>query len=168
MADASIKKSLIETPLGLMLAVADEMALLSLEFTDTPPSSPGLCPPLSSIAEELALYFAGRLREFKTPFAMNGTPFQKQVWAELGQIPYGNTISYSMQAERIGRPSAMRAVALANAANRFAILIPCHRVIRANGELSGYGGGVFRKKWLLDHEKQHHFPACGLEWEIQR
>ncbi len=157
MAPGSFKSTYLDTPLGSMIAVADETTLHLLEFADCPnkidtPSETS--PPLVSIREELKLYFSGNLRKFKTPLFIKGTPFQKEVWAELLQIPYGQTISYSDQAIKIGRPTAARAIAQANGANRFAIVIPCHRVIRASGALSGYAGGVSRKQWLLNHEKK--------------
>jgi AraC family transcriptional regulator of adaptative response/methylated-DNA-[protein]-cysteine methyltransferase len=98
------------------------------------------------------LYFQGKLKEFKTPIALNGTPFQKQVWEELLKIPYGQTISYKDLAIAVGNPRGCRAVAQANGANNLAVIIPCHRVINHNGRIGGYGGGLDRKKWLLDLE----------------
>lgn len=157
MAPSSFKSAYLDTPLGPMIAMADEAYLHLLEFADCRSkieSIPGSSSPLLSIEEELNLYFAGKLREFKTPLSLTGTLFQKKAWAQLQQIPYGQTISYSDQAVRIGHPTATRAVAQANSVNRFAIVIPCHRVIRANGALSGYAGGVLRKQGLLDHEKR--------------
>ena len=100
-------------------------------------------------------YYAGTLKEFKTPLHLLGSPFQQEVWAELRRIPPGETRSYSDIATAMNRPSSQRAVANANGANQLAIVIPCHRVIQANGEIGGYGGGVSRKQWLLNHEKQN-------------
>ena len=108
---------------------------------------------LGSVRKELDAYFAGRLRVFKTPLAFEGTPFQHQVWTELCRIPYGETISYLELAKRIGNPKAVRAVGLANGANPIAIIVPCHRVIGANGSLTGYGGGLPIKKALLALER---------------
>ena len=98
-------------------------------------------------------YFAGARREFTARFVLRGTPFQRRVWEELRRIPYGETISYAELARRIGSPKAVRAVGLANGANPIAIIVPCHRVIGANGTLTGYGGGLPTKRYLLDLEK---------------
>jgi O-6-methylguanine DNA methyltransferase len=110
-----------------------------------------------AIMRELEAYFAGIIQEFKTPlflFSLIGSPFQKRVWEELQKIPRGETRSYAEIAKAIGKPSAFRAVALANGANQIAIVIPCHRVINSNGDLGGYGGGIKRKEWLLKHERK--------------
>ena len=103
----------------------------------------------------MAAYFAGDLHAIdKLPVATAGTPFQRDVWRALREIPCGTTISYAQLAQRIGRPSAVRAVGLANGSNPIGVVVPCHRVIGANGSLTGYGGGIERKRWLLDHERQ--------------
>jgi AraC family transcriptional regulator, regulatory protein of adaptative response / methylated-DNA-[protein]-cysteine methyltransferase len=164
-----LKASWLDTPLGPMIAIADEQALYLLEFVDRRGLEreverlrqkikstiiPGSTQPISSIESELIQYFNGKLREFKTPLFFLGSPFQKCVWEELIKIPYGQTRSYLDLASAIGKPSAFRAVAQANGANQFAIIIPCHRVINTNGELGGYGGGLMRKKWLINHERQ--------------
>lgn len=164
-----LKASCIDTPLGPMIAIADEQALYLLEFVDckglerevehlrkTIKSAivPGRTQPIRSIENELKNYFEGSLIEFKTPLIFLGTPFQKRVWDELKKIPFGETRSYSEIASGIGQPTAFRAVANANGVNQFAIIIPCHRVINTNGELGGYAGGITRKKWLINHEKQ--------------
>ena len=158
----------IDTPLGPMIAIADEQALYLLEFVDRRGLEreierlikktrsaiiPGQTPPIISIENELHQYFAGNLKEFRTPLFLLGSPFQKQVWEELVKIPVGQTRSYAETALSMGRPTACRAVAQANGANQLAVIIPCHRVINSSGEIGGYGGGVERKKWLLDHEK---------------
>lgn len=101
---------------------------------------------------ELREYFAGGRRQFDVALHTPSTPFQAAVWAALQQIPYGETVSYREQAERIGKPTAVRAVANANGQNRVSVIIPCHRVIGADGSLTGYGGGLQRKQWLLEHE----------------
>ncbi len=98
-------------------------------------------------------YFTGSLRLFRTPLELLGTPFQKKVWHELMSIPYGVQRSYAAQARAIGAPDAIRAVARANGANQLAIIVPCHRVVGSNGDLTGYAGGLARKEWLLEHEK---------------
>jgi AraC family transcriptional regulator of adaptative response/methylated-DNA-[protein]-cysteine methyltransferase len=164
-----LKTSWIDTPLGPMIAIADEASLYLLEFVDRRGLErevermriktksaiiPGSSAPLTSIENELKLYFEGHLRHFKTPLHLLGSPFQKLVWDELQRIPYGETRSYQAQAEALGKPSAARAVANANGANQIAIVIPCHRIINTNGELGGYGGGIHRKQWLIKHEKQ--------------
>jgi methylated-DNA-[protein]-cysteine S-methyltransferase len=105
---------------------------------------------------QLADYFAGRRTTFDLPIdrdAVGGTPFQQRVWRELENIPYGTIISYGELAKRLGNPGAVRAVGLANGHNPISIIVPCHRVIGANGTLTGYGGGLERKRWLLDHER---------------
>jgi methylated-DNA-[protein]-cysteine S-methyltransferase len=110
-------------------------------------------PLLSRVADQLAEYFAGELREFQLPLAPAGSPFQRQVWDELLRIPYGSTVSYGQVAHRLGLPpGASRAVGLANGANPISIIVPCHRVIGADGSLTGYGGGLDRKRFLLDLE----------------
>jgi AraC family transcriptional regulator, regulatory protein of adaptative response / methylated-DNA-[protein]-cysteine methyltransferase len=164
-----LKASWLDTPLGPMIAIADEKALYLLEFVDRRGLEreverlrkktksaiiPGHTQPINSIENELKMYFEGILIEFKTPLFFLGSPFQKRVWEELKKIPSGETRSYSEIATAIGQPTAFRAVANANGANQFALIIPCHRVINTNGELGGYGGGLTRKKWLINHEKQ--------------
>ena len=109
------------------------------------------------LTEALSNYFAGQLDAIDAlPVRPAGTQFQLEVWRALRQIPCGTTTSYGELAERIGRPTAARAVGLANGANPVAVVVPCHRVIGANGSLTGYGGGIERKRWLLDHEKGQH------------
>ena len=103
---------------------------------------------------QLQEYFKGQRRNFDLPTAPEGTPFQKKVWQALLQIPYGHTWSYGQLAAHIGQPKASRAVGLANGRNPLSIIVPCHRVIGANGQLTGYGGGIERKRWLLVHEAE--------------
>lgn len=163
-----LKATWLDTPLGPMIAIADEDALYLLEFVDRRGLEreierlrqrtksaiiPGHTQPISSIEKELGLYFAGKLTTFSTPLFFLGSPFQKQVWEALKQIPYGQTRSYTDIAKAIGKPTAFRAVAAANGANQIAIVIPCHRVVNTNGDLGGYGGGITRKQWLINHEK---------------
>ena len=164
-----LKTSWIDTPLGRMLVVADDEGLYLLEFVDRRglekeierlkkktkrPIIPGKPNPAKQIEEELEGYFSGKIREFKTPLLLIGSPFQKRVWEELQKIPKGETRSYTEIAKAIGKPSAFRAAGSANGANQLAIVIPCHRVINSNGGLSGYGGGIKRKEWLLKHERK--------------
>jgi methylated-DNA-[protein]-cysteine S-methyltransferase len=113
---------------------------------------------LAHAVEQLQAYFAGELTDFDLPMVMRGTDFQRTVWAELCEIPYGETISYGELARRVGNPKASRAVGLANGRNPLAIVVPCHRVIGADGSLTGYGGGLERKVWLLEHEGSYR-PA---------
>jgi methylated-DNA-[protein]-cysteine S-methyltransferase len=110
-------------------------------------------PVLAAAVEQLEAYFAGDLKDFDLPLAAAGTPFQQRVWAELVRIPYGETCSYMEVAERLGDRKAVRAVGLANGRNPIAIVVPCHRVIGANGKLTGYAGGLWRKERLLSLER---------------
>lgn len=163
-----LKASWLDTPLGPMIAIGDEQALYLLEFVNRRGLEreverlrqrtksaiiPGDTSSIHSIKIELQAYFTGKLKKFKTPLFLLGSPFQKQVWKALTNIPYGKTSSYLEIAKAVKRPTAYRAVAQANGANQIAIVIPCHRVINTNGDLGGYGGGLTRKQWLLKHEK---------------
>jgi len=157
--------SWIDTKCGKMLCIASDAALYLLEFEGRRGLDDelqrlnkkylieeGISKPIAEIRRELALYFEGKLTSFKTPMNIEGTPFQKEVWQELIKIPFGKKISYAELAQKIGRPKAFRAAANANGKNQLAIIIPCHRVINSNGEIGGYGGGVPKKKWLIEHE----------------
>lgn len=170
MSHYNLKKSSLDTPLGPMLAIADEKSLYLLEFIECrglereieqlrirkkSTITPGNTDPIILIERELKSYFSGKLIAFKTPIHILGTPFQQLVWNTLMPIPYGTTRSYAEQAIAIEKPSACRAVANANGANQLAIIIPCHRIINSNGNLGGYGGGIARKQWLLDHERKN-------------
>lgn len=110
---------------------------------------------LRALKKQLKEYFRGNRKEFTVPLVLYGTDFQERVWKELQKIPYGDTISYSEQASAMNNPGSVRAVAHANGLNRIAIIIPCHRVIGAYGDLTGYGGGLDKKRWLIDHEKKY-------------
>lgn len=164
-----LKTACINTPLGAMIAIADEKALYLLEFLDTKNLETEILQVMklakSNFVEgsnviinltqrELAAYFKGELRTFTLPTECLGSAFQLKVWQALQTIPYAQTRSYSEQAILIGKPSACRAVANANGANRIAIIVPCHRVINQNGKLGGYAGGLDRKEWLLQHEQR--------------
>ena len=107
----------------------------------------------TTVREQLAEYFAGERQQFDVPLKLAGTPFQQRVWQELARIPFGMTITYSQLAERIGKPSATRAVGNANGRNPVSIIVPCHRVIGADGTLTGYGGGIDNKEWLIAWER---------------
>lgn len=160
----------IETPLGTMLALADDAGLRLLEFVDRRGLEreiaglrrrlkcsvvPGNHATLDAVATQLERYFAGRLTRFELPLAPVGSAFQLKVWAELQRIPSGRTRSYLEMARAVGVPKAARAIGRANGSNMIAIVIPCHRVINADGSLCGYAGGLWRKQRLLDLERQH-------------
>ncbi|GAA3962109.1 methylated-DNA--[protein]-cysteine S-methyltransferase [Actinomadura viridis] len=155
--------AVLDTPIGPLTAVADDGALSGLymdgqrhrpeQETFGPPGDGGATP-FGAVAEQLAAYFAGELTEFDLPLAMRGTPFQQRVWAALREIPYGETVSYGRLAEEIGSPGASRAVGLANGRNPISVIVPCHRVVGASGGLTGYGGGLERKRHLLDFERR--------------
>ncbi|GLZ14815.1 methylated-DNA--protein-cysteine methyltransferase [Actinomadura sp. NBRC 104425] len=118
--------------------------------------------PFAAAAEQLKAYFAGELTTFDLPLALHGTPFQLRVWEALREIPYGETVSYGELAREIGRPTAARAVGLANGRNPISIIVPCHRVIGSTGGLTGYGGGLERKRFLLDFERRTAMGAALL------
>lgn len=160
----------LTTPIGPMFVAASEQGICLLEFVDRPMFETELKDLQQKLKarviigenhytqqteQQLQEYFAGKRTEFTLPLHTPGTDFQQSVWQQLQTIPYGHTRSYKQQAIAINKPSAVRAVANANGANRLSIIIPCHRVIGSNGELTGYGGGLPRKKWLLDHEQKH-------------
>jgi len=164
-----IKTTKIATPLGEMIAAATEEGICLLEFSDDKivtdelrelkellgtDIKEGRRRHLRHLKKQLKEYFAGKRKTFNLPLLTPGTDFQKAVWNELLKIPYGETVSYHQQAEAINKPGAVRAVGSANGTNRIAIIIPCHRVIGADGKLVGYGGGLERKQWLLDHERK--------------
>jgi len=176
---ALLVASWIETPLGPMLAIASDEGLELLEFVDrraletelrelgrkwnrstrARPSQgvsivPGDHPILARTAEQLREYFAGTRRTFDIPLRLQGSPFQVAAWRALCAIPYGETRSYADMARSVGSPGAVRAIGRANGQNRLCIVVPCHRVIQADGSLCGYGGGRWRKQWLLDHERR--------------
>jgi methylated-DNA-[protein]-cysteine S-methyltransferase len=146
---------ILHTPIGTMIAAADEHGITSLDFTDeTLQSADSENPLLLRLEEELREYFEGKRKTFTLPLNPQGTPFQKGVWETLRTIPYGETISYAQEAERFGNPKAVRAVASANGRNPIAILIPCHRVIASGGGIGGYSGGIAKKEFLLKLEKK--------------
>jgi methylated-DNA-[protein]-cysteine S-methyltransferase len=152
--------SLFASPIGELLLTSDGDALTGLHMVicrGKPAAGPEPgCrrddSALRLVREQLSAYFARELRDFELPLRMDGTPFQRRVWDELRRIPFGGTCSYTELARRIGQPGASRAVGSANGRNPIAIVVPCHRVIAADGTLGGYGGGLDRKEWLLEHE----------------
>lgn len=152
----------VDSPIGRLLLRSDGTHLTGLfmepsreaKATDGWVEDAGVTPLLAA-REQLDEYFAGTRRVFDLPLSLQGTVFQQRVWGVLTEIPYGETWSYGQLAQRIGNPNASRAVGLANGRNPISILVPCHRVIGADGSLTGYGGGVERKQWLLAHEGLH-------------
>ena len=155
-----ISFSEIESPVGRLILRANGTSLTGIYFDGPNPPPPGLqhwtrnanAGPLLEAARQLEEYFTGARREFELPLEMEGTEFQKRAWRNLLTIPYGETRSYGDQAKLIGNPNASRAVGMANGRNPIPIVVPCHRVIGANGSLTGFGGGLDRKRWLLAHE----------------
>ncbi|MDL2308124.1 methylated-DNA--[protein]-cysteine S-methyltransferase [Bacteroidales bacterium OttesenSCG-928-B11] len=156
-----------DTDLGTMVAGATDKGICMFEFADNKllefelkqlatllksPLTQDSASHLDMLNNQLKEYFDKERRDFNIPLDLVGTEFQKQAWLSLLQIPYGSTISYAKQAELLGKPSAVRAVANANSKNKISILLPCHRVIGTNGTLTGYGGGIWRKKKLLELE----------------
>lgn len=157
----------LNTPLGAMVAGAIDEGICLLEFADRPmlptqlkriearlggTPTPGNHPHLRTLKAQLAEFFDGTRRDFEIPLVLAGTDFQERIWRQLLAIPYGRTISYDELARRAGSPGGSRAAGAANGDNRIAVVVPCHRVIRANGHLGGYGGGLPRKRQLLDLE----------------
>jgi len=148
----------VESPIGPLTLIARDGVLTNVSMHEQRHAS---APPIEAmrddawfkdVAAQLGAYFAGELSSFELEMNPLGTSFQRNVWARLCEIPFGETISYGELAQRVGSPNASRAVGLANGRNPIAIIVPCHRVIGANGALTGYGGGLERKSWLLEHE----------------
>ncbi len=155
----------VESPVGLLTLAASSEGLRRLSFFPQPPSAGALLkrhPVIYQTAAELTEYFEGRRRQFSVPLDLRGTPFQKSVWDLLIKIPYGETRSYSALARQLGGVGKSRAVGLANGANPVAIIVPCHRVIGARGDLTGFGGGLEIKSWLLQLEKRNVPAAFDL------
>ena len=145
----------IDTPIDSLLLVGDETGLHRLHFQpyEPPAGLPRDDEVLAPVVAQLREYFAGDRLDFDLALQPAGTPFQTKVWMALRDIPYGRTTSYGELAAELGQPTASRAVGLANGRNPLAVIVPCHRVIGANGSLTGFGGGIERKRWLLDHER---------------
>ncbi|MFT3838734.1 MAG: methylated-DNA--[protein]-cysteine S-methyltransferase [Myxococcaceae bacterium] len=147
------------SPVGPLRLFADDEALVGVYFSktkDEPPEGAKQVkshPMLDRAERELREYFAGKRKDFDVPLRPQGTDFQRQVWKQLSRIPFGERISYAELAKRIGNPKAMRAVGSANGCNPIPIIVPCHRVVGADGSLTGFGGGIANKRILLDHEQ---------------
>lgn len=149
----------LESPIGPLTLIESAGYLTHLLFGQIPQKEPALDTPiLAQTRQELAEYFQGQRKTFDIPLAPQGTPFQRLCWQALEQIPYGETITYGILAQRIGHPRSFRAVGGANHHNPISIIIPCHRVIGANGNLTGYGGGLDKKRFLLNLEQ------AGTSW----
>jgi methylated-DNA-[protein]-cysteine S-methyltransferase len=150
--------SVIATPVGDLMVVGDADWLHyvnlpgSFDERGYDPARRGMPDAVDEAVRQIDVYFSGELRAFQLPLQPVGTAFQERVWFALAEIPYGKTESYGQLAERVGNPKACRAVGLANGRNPIPLVLPCHRVIGSNGSLTGYGGGLTLKKWLLDHE----------------
>jgi methylated-DNA-[protein]-cysteine S-methyltransferase len=153
--------TLIDSPLGDLLAIGDSEGLTGLYL---PTGKHIVTPPADAARDDRALaevrvqlneYFSGQRQRFELRLSPHGTPFQQRVWLALRDIPYGATASYGQTATVLGAPNSARAVGLANGRNPISIIVPCHRVIGANGSLVGYGGGMPAKRWLLAHEAKH-------------
>ena len=148
----------VAAPIGRLIVASDGSAVAGVWMANASPSDDqwerqrGADPVLAEARHELLAYFDGTLREFRVPLAPNGTGFQRRVWTALTRIPYGTTISYADLARRLGNLTAVRAVGAANGRNPIPIIVPCHRVIGSDGSLTGFGGGLDRKEWLLRHE----------------
>jgi methylated-DNA-[protein]-cysteine S-methyltransferase len=154
----------VDSPIGRLMLTTDGTALTGLYmnlYRNKPTKLPTLSDdwvqnatidPLPAAARQLKEYFAGKRREFNLPLRMQGTEFQQRVWRELTKIPFGETRSYGELAKLLNIPNGSRAVGLANGRNPIAVIVPCHRVIGADGSLTGFGGGIDRKEWLLSHE----------------
>ncbi|WP_329462201.1 methylated-DNA--[protein]-cysteine S-methyltransferase [Streptomyces sp. NBC_01431] len=156
----SITHTVVDSPYGPLTLVASDGVLSRLHMvgqrhrpSDETFGEPDTEGPFPEVVRQLRAYFAGELTEFTLDLDLRGTPFQQRVWERLQQIPYGETRSYSELAEALGNPNASRAVGLANGKNPVGIIVPCHRVIGANGSLTGYGGGLDRKQRLLAFER---------------
>jgi AraC family transcriptional regulator of adaptative response/methylated-DNA-[protein]-cysteine methyltransferase len=175
--DGKLVRISIGTPLGSMVAVADDAALHLLEFENRVALTGelrrlerdfgliglGSNTVLKGLVAELEDYFAGESAAFQLPTVQHGTVFEEAVWQALKQIPSGQTRSYGEIAEVLGQPEKSREVGRANGANKISIIVPCHRVIGADGSLVGYGGGLWRKKWLLDHERRYAWRSFEQE-----
>ena len=148
-------QSVFETPLGKVVAVADEEGLCSLDFDENASASDEENVHLTQLQRELSEYFAGKRKTFDVRLNPKGTPFQRAVWRTLCDIPYGSVISYSQEAQMLSHEKAVRAVANANGKNPIPIIIPCHRVIAKDGGIGGYSGGIWRKEFMLELERKN-------------
>ncbi len=154
----TLRQRQIDSPIGVLTLVASDRGVTRIMFeNEDPPAAEALVdnndPVLAAAAAQLAEYFVGTRKEFDLPLDLEGTEFQKQAWLALADVPYGETTSYGAQAEAIGRPGAFRAVGAANGRNPIPIVLPCHRIVGADGSLTGFSGGLDIKARLLAHEQ---------------
>lgn len=158
--------TVVDSPVGplTLVAVNGTLTGLYMDAARYRPPAEAFGEPDAAVfietASQLRGYFAGELSEFDLPLTLTATPFQRTVWSTLLQIPYGQTVSYGQLADRIGRPTAARAVGMASSRNPLSIIVPCHRVVGAAGDLTGYGGGLERKRYLLALERRLHGPVA--------
>ncbi len=161
---SEVQSTYYHSPVGLLKISGTDECISEVSFHDATQKQPvhrkQMSPMLINCVEQLIQYFQGQRRVFELPISQPGTPFQQEVWTELIAIPFGKTISYLDLARRTGDTKATRAVANANGKNHVAIIVPCHRVIGSNKQLVGYAGGLWRKKWLLEHEAK-------VAWGVQ-
>lgn len=159
--------TVVDSPIGPLTLVASDRVLIALymrEHRHRPESSAfgaATDEGFTDAIQQLDEYFRGERTEFALPMAAQGTAFQRKVWAALRGIPYGETVTYGQLAATIGRPTASRAVGLANGRNPISVVVPCHRVVGSNGKLTGYGGGIERKRFLLEHERRRTQPTLA-------
>ena len=156
--------SYYSSPLGTLKLQCSDQYIKAVLFCDQVTGPNDEHKLLQTCSKQLDEYFAGKRKQFRLPLNQDGTEFQAKVWELLSQIPYGKTISYNTLAKQYGDLKAIRAVASANGRNNLAIIVPCHRVIGSNQSLVGYAGGLWRKKWLLDHEAKHHHGVQQLDF----
>lgn len=150
----NVTSAYYKSELGFLKVIGTEDGIRAVEFTDIETTSQTAAPTcLQECFRQLDEYFSGGRKQFALPLKPQGTDFQKAVWNELSKIPYGQTVTYMDVAKAIGNPKAVRAVGAANGRNPISIIVPCHRVIGSNGDLIGFGGGIWRKEFLLRHEK---------------
>jgi len=147
--------AIYNSPVGHLKVAKSKKGICSILYSEVNEETGSTDPELMECFSQLDEYFAGNRQKFDMPLDMQGTEFQLKVWSELLTIPFGETLSYLELSKRIGNVKAIRAVGHANGQNKVNIIIPCHRVIGSNGSLTGYGGGLWRKKWLLNHEAEH-------------
>ena len=150
-----MEEAILHTPLGTARLQGGPEGVRSISISDPLEVPESVSPSLEEACRQLREYFEGRRTRFELPLDPQGTEFQKTVWKALLEIPYGHTLSYMDLAKRLGDPLAIRAVAAANGQNPLWVVVPCHRVVGSDGSLTGYAGGLHRKKWLLNHESPH-------------
>ena len=156
--ETQTSRAYYQSPIGLVEIVGAEDRVKWLKFVDKQqPSDSHLTPVLKACVDQIDEYFKGTRKKFSIDLLLQGTDFQQSVWRQLRKIPHGRTASYGDIARAVGNPKASRAVGLANGKNPVSIIVPCHRIIGSNGTLIGYGGGLWRKEWLLNHENAAGF-----------